>query len=85
MAELAAEISTQTGRDISYRDLPVEQYTQALISAGLPQPTAAVIADSDRGLARGELFVGSGHLRQLTGRPSTTLHEAIAAALAAIS
>ena len=81
LTELAAEISAQAGRDISYRDLPVEEYTQVLIGAGLPEPAAAILADSDRGLARGELLVDSGDLRKLIGRPATTLHDAIAAAL----
>jgi NAD(P)H dehydrogenase (quinone) len=81
LAELAAEISAQTGRDISYRDLPTEEYTRMLTGAGLPEPVAAILADSDRGLARGELFVDSGDLRRLTGRPTTTLHDAVAVAL----
>ncbi len=53
-----------------------------LIGAGLPEPAAALIAGSDRGLARGDLFVDSGDLRRLIGRSSTTLHDAVAAALA---
>jgi NAD(P)H dehydrogenase (quinone) len=42
---------------------------------------AAILADSDRGLASGDLYVGSGHLGQLIGRPTTSLHDALAAAL----
>jgi NAD(P)H dehydrogenase (quinone) len=82
LAELAAEIGSQTGRDISYRDLPEQEYAQVLVAAGVPAPAAEVIADADRGLARGELFTGSGDLHRLTGRPSTSLPDAIAAALA---
>jgi NAD(P)H dehydrogenase (quinone) len=82
LAELAAEIGSQTGRDISYRDLPEQEYAQVLIAAGVPAPAAEVIADADRGLARGELFVDSGDLRRLIGRPGTSLPDAIAAALA---
>ena len=52
-----------------------------LTSAGLPEVAAVTLADADRGLARGDLFVDSGHLRQLSGRPTTTLREAVAAAL----
>jgi NAD(P)H dehydrogenase (quinone) len=40
-----------------------------------------VLADSDRGLARGELLVETGDLSRLAGRPSTTVREAVAAAL----
>jgi len=85
LTELAAEISAQTGQDISYHDLPAEQYAQVLTGAGLPEAVAAIVADSDRGLARGELFVGSTDMRQLIGRPTTTLREAISTSVAATS
>jgi NAD(P)H dehydrogenase (quinone) len=81
LAEVAAEISAQAGQPVSYHDLPVEEYTRLLVSAGLPEPAAATIADADGGLARGDLYVGGGQLRQLIGRPTTTLHDAVAAAL----
>ena len=81
LAELAAEISAQTAQPVSYRDLPEAEYAQLLTSAGVPEPAAAILADADRGLARGDLYVGSRHLRQLTGRPTTSLHDAVAAAL----
>jgi NAD(P)H dehydrogenase (quinone) len=81
MPELAAEITRQTGTDVTYRDLPVEEYTKVLVGAGLPEPAAAVFADSDRGVGRGELLVESGDLSGLTGRPTTSLTDALAAAL----
>ena len=81
LAELAAEIGAQAGQPVSYLDLPEDEYARLLTSAGLPEVAAVTLADADRGLARGDLFVDSGHLRQLIGRPTTTLREAIAAAL----
>ena len=81
LTEFAAEISAQAGQPVSYHDLPMAEYAQLLISAGLPESAAAIIADADRGLARGDLYVDSGHLRQLIGRPTTSLHDAVAAAL----
>ncbi len=81
LTEFAAEISAQAGQPVSYHDLPMAEYVQLLISAGLPESAAAIIADGDRGLARGDLYVDSGHLRQLIGRPTTSLHDAVAAAL----
>ena len=58
------------------------RHTRSLLtSAGVPEPAAAIVADADRGLARGDLYVDSGHLRQLIGRPTTSLHDAVAAAL----
>lgn len=81
MTELAAELSRQVGREIPYENLTVESYLQILVAAGLPEPIAAIYADSDRGIAAGELFIETGELRRLIGRPTTTLPEAIAAAL----
>jgi NAD(P)H dehydrogenase (quinone) len=81
MAELAAELSRQTGKDIAYRDMSEEEYAKALVAAGLPEPYAKVLADGDTGIARGDLTTGSGHLRALIGRPTTTLADAVAAAL----
>jgi NAD(P)H dehydrogenase (quinone) len=81
LPELAAEITRQTGTEVAYRDLPVEEYTQVLVGAGLPEQAAAVFADSDRGIARGELLVESGDLSRLAGRPTTSLTDGLAAAL----
>jgi NAD(P)H dehydrogenase (quinone) len=81
LSELAAEIAAQTGRDITYRDLPEAEYVRVLTGAGIPRPVAEILADSDRGLARGDLFVAGDDLRRLTGRPATPLRDAVAAAL----
>ncbi|HEV7755565.1 MAG TPA: SDR family oxidoreductase [Mycobacteriales bacterium] len=81
LPELAAEITRQTGTEVAYRDLPVEEYTQVLVGVGLPEQAAAVFADSDRGIARGELLVESGDLSRLVGRPTTSLTDGLAAAL----
>lgn len=81
LSELAREISKQTGREIVYRDLPVEEYAQAIIGAGFPEPIARVLADADLGIKRGDLLVNSGDLSRLTNRPTTTLAEAVASAL----
>jgi NAD(P)H dehydrogenase (quinone) len=81
LAELAAEIGAQAGQPVSYLDLPEDEYARVLTGAGLPEAAAATLADADRGLARGDLFVDTGHLRQLIGRPTSTLRDAVAAAL----
>jgi NAD(P)H dehydrogenase (quinone) len=81
MAELAAEVSRQLGRTIAYRDLPPAEYEAVLTGAGLPAPYAHALADSDLGVARGELDDASGELRRLIGRPTTPLRDAVAAAL----
>lgn len=81
LAELAEEISRQSGKPGEYRGLPEDAYARALIGAGVPDVFARMLADSDRGIARGELFTDSGDLRRLIGRPTTPLRDAVAAAL----
>ena len=81
MTELASEISNATGQDIAYQDLSVDEYTQVLIDAGMPEPAAALYADSDRAITHGDLHVTSGDLSRLIGRPTTSLTDAVTAAL----
>jgi NAD(P)H dehydrogenase (quinone) len=82
MAELAAELSRQTRRDIAYRNVGVDDYAELLASFGLPEPAARTYADGDRAVADGELYVETGDLSRLIGRSTTPLSEAISAALA---
>ena len=81
MTELAAEISRQSGKPVTYTDLSPEKYTELLIGAGLPAPFAEILADSDRAAAGGALEVPRTDLEKLLGRPVTPLSAAIRAAL----
>lgn len=83
MAELADEVSRASGRPVTYQDLPVEEYTQVLVKAGVPEPYAAALAESDRGVARGDLLVTSGDLSRLIGHPTTSMAAAVQAAVSA--
>jgi NAD(P)H dehydrogenase (quinone) len=78
LPELAAAVSAASGTSVTYTDLPVEAYEQILLGAGVPAPMARILSDADRGVAQGELFVDSGHLETLIGRPATTLDQALA-------
>ncbi|MEU6420266.1 SDR family oxidoreductase [Streptomyces spiralis] len=80
-AEFAAEVSRQTGKEIDYRPVSVEEYQGILAGAGLPGPLAAILAGVDASIEKGELVVDSGDLSRLTGRPTTPLAESVAAAL----
>ena len=84
LAELAAEIGAAAGKSIVYNDLPAPDYVAMLVGLGLPAPVAEVFADSDHGLARGELLAEGNDLRTLLGRPTTTLTEAVRAAVSAV-
>ncbi|MFC7848002.1 SDR family oxidoreductase [Arthrobacter sp. NPDC057388] len=80
LSELAGEVSAASGQSVTYKNLPAEEYAQVLVGAGLPEPYAAILADSDLGIARGDLLVTSGDLSALLGRPTTPLREAVRAA-----
>lgn len=81
LADLAAEISRQSGRDIPYVDLPEAEYAAALVKAGLPEGLAAAIAGWDAGAAQGALFDDGRALSRLIGRPTTPLADVVRAAL----
>jgi NAD(P)H dehydrogenase (quinone) len=52
-----------------------------LVSAGLPEPVASLLADSDAGAAKGALFDDGHQLSSLIGRATTPLAETIRFAL----
>jgi NAD(P)H dehydrogenase (quinone) len=79
--ELAAETSRQTGRAISYRNLPEAEYAAALAGFGLPEALAQAIARWDVGASNGALFDNGRQLSALIGRPTTPLAVAVADAL----
>lgn len=81
MAEFAAEVSRQVGKDIPFNTLPKDTYAQILQSFGLPEGFAAILADSDDHAARGALLDESHSLSHLIGRPTTPIAQTIAAAL----
>lgn len=82
MADLAAEISAATGKDITYNNLPAADYAGLLTSVGVPEAFAEILADSDLGIARGDLLVSTGDLQRLIGRTTTSLAEAVRSAAA---
>ena len=81
LADLADELSRQTGRAIPYRNLPEAEYAAALVGAGLSEPVARMIAGWDVATAEGALFDDSRQLSALIGRPTTPLRAAVAHAL----
>ena len=81
LADLAAEISRQTGRTIPYKDLPEADYAAALASFGLPEVLAKTFASYDVQASKGALFDDSRTLSRLIGRPTTPLSASVAEAL----
>lgn len=82
LTELAAEIATQSGKEVSYQDLPEADYAKALLDAGLPEPIAVMLAESDTGASEGGLFDDSQTLSKLIGQASTPISESVRQALA---
>jgi NAD(P)H dehydrogenase (quinone) len=81
LAELADELSRQSGRDIPYRNLSEADYAAALQGVGLPAPMAQAYAGFDAAAAKGALFDDGRTLSRLIGRPTTPLAQSVAQVL----
>ena len=82
LAQVAAEISRQAGKDVPYRDLGQAGYAAALEGVGLPGWLAQALAAWDADASRDALLDESRTLSALIGRPTTPLSAAVASALA---
>jgi len=78
--ELAETITRITSTNVRYRDLPVNEYVDALQRSGLDENAAEFVAALDASIARGDLETKSQDLAQLLGRPATSLADVIGAA-----
>ncbi|WP_287815911.1 SDR family oxidoreductase [Pseudomonas sp.] len=83
LTELAAEVSRQAGKPVPYHNLSEAEYKAALIQAGLPEPVAELLANSDAAAAKGALFDDSKVLSKLIGRATTPVAESVALVLRA--
>ncbi|MFB5947008.1 SDR family oxidoreductase [Albibacterium profundi] len=81
LADLAAEVDRQSGKDFPYVNLPEPEYVEVLKSIGVPEDFAPVIAGWDVSASRGDLYDDSKNLSRLIGRPTTPLKIAVEAAL----
>ncbi len=77
LSDLAAEISKQTGKEIPYVDISVEDYTTVLVKAGLDEGLAGFIAECDVDASNGALFSEDKTLEKLLGRPTAGLDVAV--------
>lgn len=82
LAQFAAEIARQSGKPVRYENLPEAEYKAVLVKAGLPEPVAGFLANTDTGISKGALYDDSRQLSKLIGRPTTPISRTIAAALA---
>ena len=81
LTDFAAALSELSGKTVGYTNLPPEDYAAALEGAGLPEPVAAMLADSEKGAAQGGLYSDDKTLSRLIGRPTTPWRETLKAAL----
>ncbi|WP_369920031.1 SDR family oxidoreductase [Marinomonas polaris] len=81
LSEYAAAISKVSGKTVAYQNVPETEFTKILVSVGLPEGFAAVLADSEARAAKGGLFSDSKDLSTLIGRPTTSIEDSIKAAL----
>ncbi|TDW24020.1 SDR family oxidoreductase [Kribbella kalugense] len=83
LAEYAAELSKQAGKDVAYNNVPAETHLQILLGAGVPEGFAPILVDVDNAIERGRLAGRGSDLSRLIGRPTTPITDSIAAALKA--
>jgi NAD(P)H dehydrogenase (quinone) len=76
--DLAAELSRQTGKQISYQQLSATDHEKLLTDAGVPAGFATVLVHTDEAIGAGELSDDSGDLHKLIGRATTPLADAVA-------
>ncbi|WTW93174.1 SDR family oxidoreductase [Streptomycetaceae bacterium NBC_01309] len=81
LADLAAEVTRQSGKQVAHTDLPAERLAEVLTGAGLPAGLVALLVDAETHTRTGALGTVTDHLRTLIGRPTTTLPDAVAEAL----
>ncbi|MEV3859521.1 SDR family oxidoreductase [Streptomyces sp. NPDC050095] len=81
LAEYAAEVAKQSGKDVVYRSVTPEQNRDVLLGAGLPAPFADILVGVDTAIGQGLLARRNGDLARLIGRPTTPVADAIADAL----
>ncbi|MGW6819775.1 SDR family oxidoreductase [Streptomyces sp. NPDC055005] len=82
LAEYAAEVARQSGREVAYAEVPADTHLGILTGAGVPEGFAAILVDVDAAISRGRLAGAGGDLARLIGRPTTPVATAIASALA---
>lgn len=82
LEEYAAEIASQSGKPVAYRNLRTEEYAAALAGFGLPEPVAKAVANADEAASRGELTTERRDLHKLLGRAPGGMPEAVRATLA---
>ncbi|WP_448811174.1 SDR family oxidoreductase [Agromyces bauzanensis] len=83
--ELAATASEVHGREVTYTPLTTEERIAALQAVGLDAGTAGFVVAIDSGIREGVLADADPTLSRLIGRPTTSLVEALQAAVQVVA
>ncbi|MGO4535953.1 SDR family oxidoreductase [Leifsonia sp. 2MCAF36] len=75
--ELAEVASDLLSRDVVYRSVTPEEHGSILTGAGLDEGTVGFVVTLDGNIRDGELADATSTLRELIGRPTTTLAETL--------
>jgi len=81
LSELAAELSKQSGKPVTYQNLSEADFAAALKGVGLPAGLAEMLGEPHNRAAQSGLFDDSRTLSKLIGRPTTSLAESVKAIL----
>lgn len=81
LADLAAEISRVSGKNIPYKNMEAEEYAEVLKGFGLPEGLAKAIAGWDVAASKDALFDDSRQLSKLIGRATTPMPVTVAEAV----
>ena len=73
--------SERLAKPVQVQDMTEAEYAAALVQAGLPEPFAKVLADSDARAAEGWLFDDTRTLENAIGRVTSPLQDTLALAL----
>jgi uncharacterized protein YbjT (DUF2867 family) len=70
-ADAARELSAATGRPVRYRDVPPEEYGEAMLRAGEPEWLVNEFVQMGEAISRGFTAETSGTVREITGEAPT--------------
>ena len=79
LAQLAAEISAQSGKAVPFKNLTVDEYRAVLVGAGVPADYAGLITAWEPAIEKGALLDENRQLSKLTGKPTRGIKELVAA------
>ncbi|MHA3054742.1 SDR family oxidoreductase [Acinetobacter sp. ANC 4633] len=77
LSDLAHTITQIAGKTVRYQNLGTQEYTEALLAAGLPEGLVDVIVDADIQAAKGAMYSESKDLEHLIGHANTDIKSQI--------